>query len=52
MLKCDNLVKVYLERRVVDDLSFQVEDGEVFALLGSNGAGNGRDILEYEKDEA
>lgn len=39
MLRCDSLVKIYSERRVVDDLSFWVEEGEVFALLGSNGAG-------------
>lgn len=39
MLKCKNLNKTYGEKTVVRDLSFDVNDGEVFALLGSNGAG-------------
>lgn len=35
----DRLVKHYGEVAAVDDLSFTVEEGEVFALLGPNGAG-------------
>ena len=36
-----NLVKEYKKanRRAVDDISFEVEDGEFFAFLGPNGAG-------------
>lgn len=33
------LTKSFSGRRVVDDLSFDVQKGEVFALLGHNGAG-------------
>ncbi len=33
------LVKTYSGRAVVDHLSFEVQQGEVFALLGPNGAG-------------
>ena len=33
-----NLRESFSGRRVVDDLSFDVHEGEVFALLGHNGA--------------
>lgn len=39
MLSCREITKKYKNVTVVDNLSFQVEEGEVFALLGSNGAG-------------
>lgn len=39
LLKADNLVKIYKGRRVVNDLSFVVEQGEIVGLLGPNGAG-------------
>ena len=39
MLKCQNLKKSYKEKCVVNNLCFQVNKGEVFALLGANGAG-------------
>lgn len=34
-----NLTKKYKTKTAVDDVSFSVEDGELFALLGVNGAG-------------
>jgi ABC-2 type transport system ATP-binding protein len=34
-----NLAKSYGDKRAVQDVSFEVERGEVFALLGPNGAG-------------
>ncbi len=38
MLACNHLQKMYQKKYVVDDLGFSVKTGEVFALLGSNGA--------------
>ena len=39
-----NLTKSFSGRRAVDDLSFDVQKGEVFALLGHNGAGKSTTI--------
>ena len=39
MLEAKNLVKIYGGRRVVDDISIQVNRGEIVGLLGPNGAG-------------
>ncbi len=39
ILKADNLVKIYKRKRVVNDISVQVEQGEIVGLLGPNGAG-------------
>jgi ABC-2 type transport system ATP-binding protein len=35
----NNIVKSYNHRRVVDDISFSVDQGEIFGLIGPNGAG-------------
>lgn len=39
MLNCNGIKKVYNDKYVVDGLNFKVNKGDVFALLGSNGAG-------------
>mgnify|MGYP004688546755 FL=1 len=39
MLKVENVRKKYGDLVAVDDLSFEVTDGEIFGLLGLNGAG-------------
>jgi ABC-2 type transport system ATP-binding protein len=39
MIKVQNLVKRFGELTAVDDVSFEVRRGEVFAFLGPNGAG-------------
>ena len=38
-LRADNLVKTYKKRKVVNDISVEVEQGEIVGLLGPNGAG-------------
>ena len=39
MLKVENVTKYYGDVQAVDDLSFTINDGEIFGLLGVNGAG-------------
>ncbi len=39
IIETKNLVKIYGQRRVVDDVSLLVEQGTVVGLLGPNGAG-------------
>ncbi len=38
-IKADNLVRMFGEFRAVDNVSFVVKAGEIFGLLGANGAG-------------
>ena len=38
-LRIENLVKIYKRKRVVNDVSFELKEGEVVGLLGPNGAG-------------
>ena len=39
VLKSNNLVKIYGRRKVVKDVSLEVNQGEIVGLLGPNGAG-------------
>lgn len=39
MIEVEHVSKVYSGRKVVDDVSFRVEKGEVLGFLGPNGAG-------------
>ena len=38
-IEVEHIVKKYGDFTAVDDISFQVKDGEIFGLLGPNGAG-------------
>lgn len=38
-LQLDNVVKVYADKTAVNRISLQVEEGEIYGLLGANGAG-------------
>lgn len=39
VVEVDSLVKLYAKLKAVDGISFEVNEGEVFAFLGPNGAG-------------
>jgi lipopolysaccharide export system ATP-binding protein len=39
ILRAEHLIKKYKQRKVVNDVSFHVEQGEIVGLLGPNGAG-------------
>lgn len=39
MLRSERLVKIYNKRRVVNQVSIEVKQGEIVGLLGPNGAG-------------
>ncbi|MBQ8913288.1 MAG: ABC transporter ATP-binding protein, partial [Lachnospiraceae bacterium] len=43
-IKVEHLVKKYKEHLAVDDISFEVNEGELFAFLGENGAGKSTTI--------
>ena len=44
MIEISNLSKSYNGKKVVDNLSFSIKEGQLFALLGSNGAGKSTTI--------
>ena len=44
IIEVKNLTKKYREHTAVDDISFEVEEGELFAFLGENGAGKSTTI--------
>ncbi len=39
MIKFDNITKIYGDKTVLDNLSLEINEGEIFGLIGHNGAG-------------
>lgn len=48
VIEVENLVKTYDDINVVDDISFSVEDGEIFGIVGPNGAGKTTTVESVE----
>ena len=48
VIEVENLVKTYGGRNVVDDISFNVDEGEVFGIVGPNGAGKTTTVESVE----
>ncbi len=44
VIRVEQLCKRYADTLAVDDLSFSVQPGEVYALLGENGAGKSTSV--------
>ena len=39
MIRCENVVKTFSDRKVLSGISFDIADGKIFGLLGPSGAG-------------
>ena len=39
MIEIKNVTKKYGDKKAIDDISFNVDDGDIFAFIGHNGAG-------------
>ncbi|MBR3635082.1 MAG: ATP-binding cassette domain-containing protein [Lachnospiraceae bacterium] len=58
MIRCKDIHKSYNEKEVLKGISFDIDDGKIFGLLGPSGAGKTTLIkiltgqLDYEKGEA
>lgn len=39
MLKIEHLIKIYEDKKAVDDLSLHIKPGEIYGFIGHNGAG-------------
>jgi ABC-2 type transport system ATP-binding protein len=46
MIEVQNLHKTYGDTVAVDDVSFTVQEGEIFGILGANGAGKTAEMPE------
>ena len=57
MLKIEHLTKAYGEKKAVDDLSLQIQKGEIYGFIGHNGAGKTTTIkaccgiLQFDRGE-
>ena len=39
MLKCNNLKKKYFNKTAMENITLELEEGRIYALLGPNGSG-------------
>jgi ABC-type branched-subunit amino acid transport system ATPase component len=52
VVKVEHLTKTYGSVKAVDDISFEVRQGEIFGMLGPNGAGIGENISKYKRQKS
>lgn len=44
MIKIEGLTKEYGDKKALDNLNLEIRDGEIFGLIGHNGAGKSTTI--------
>ena len=44
ILKCTNVSKSFGKKKILNNISFEIEEGDIFGFIGPNGAGKSTTI--------